>query len=191
MSEKRVGKAKKEVRDAIVGQDRPLLNTQDTVRLFDIDIVPQKYVIDTLALGLKNSVLTKFNQKETLAEINSLLHKLNTQITSNETINDINALKEHELLAIPFDKGTGICLMKSTTYRNKIAEILQLRQFEKIQITRKNAKNMRVKEEERINDILQELLDTHEIDETLFEDMKSMGGQLPRLVVIYGVFWHN
>ena len=40
---------------------------------------------------------------------------------------------------------------------------------------------MSVKEEERINDILKELLDTHEIDETLFEDMKSMGGQLPRL----------
>ena len=40
---------------------------------------------------------------------------------------------------------------------------------------------MSVKEEERINDILPELLDTHEIDETLFEDMKSMGGQLPRL----------
>ena len=40
---------------------------------------------------------------------------------------------------------------------------------------------MSVKEEERINDTLQELLDTHEIDETLFEDMKLMVGQLPRL----------
>ena len=77
-------------------------------------------------------------------------------------------LKEHKLLAVPFDKGTGICLLKSTTYKN------QLRQFEKIQITRKNAKNMSIKEE-------YQLLDTHEIDETLFEDMKSMGGQLPKL----------
>ena len=48
-----------------VDQDRPLLNIQDTVRLFDIDIVPPKYVIDTRALGPKNSVLTKFYQKET------------------------------------------------------------------------------------------------------------------------------
>ena len=40
---------------------------------------------------------------------------------------------------------------------------------------------MSVNEEERINDILQELLDTIGIDETLLEDMKSMGGQLPRL----------
>ena len=40
---------------------------------------------------------------------------------------------------------------------------------------------MSVNEEERINDILQELLDTHGIDETLLEDMKSMDGQLPRL----------
>ena len=196
---------RKKLEKLSVDQDRPLLNIQDTVRLFDIDIVPPKYVIDTLALGPKNSVLTKFDQKETLAEIDSLLHKLNTQNTSNEAINDINAatlnyikrcskqkvprhltmtkrfLKEHKLLAVPFDKGTGICLLKSTTYKNKIAEILQLRQFEKIQITRKNAKNMSIKEEERINDILQELLDTHEIDETLFEDMKSMGGQLPKL----------
>ena len=71
--------------------------------------------------------------------------------------------------------------MKSTTYKNKIAEILQLRQFEKIQITRKNAKNMSIKEEERVDDILQELLDTHE---TLLEDMKSMGRQLPRLYAL-------
>ena len=110
-----------------VDQDRPLFNIQDTVRLFDIDIVSPKYVIDILALGLKNSVLTKFEQKETLVEIDSLLHKSNTQSTSNEAINDINAatlnyikrcskqkvlchltmtkrfLKEHELLAVPFD----------------------------------------------------------------------------------------
>ena len=186
-------------------QDRPLLRTQDTVRLFDIDIVPPKYVMDTLALGPKNSVLTKFDQKDTLAEIDSLLHKLDNLDTPNEAINNINAatlnyikrcskqkvpryitmtkrfLKEHELLAIPFDKGTGICLMKSTTYKSKIDDILQLRQFKKIQITRKNAKNMSVKEEERVNDKLQELLDANEIDETLFEEIKSMGGQLPRL----------
>ena len=74
-----------------VDQDRTLLNIQDTVRLFDIDIIPPKYVIDTLALGPKNSVLTKFDQKESLAETDSLLHKLNTQNTSNEAINDINA----------------------------------------------------------------------------------------------------
>ena len=122
-----------------VDQDRSLLIMQDTVRLFDIDVFPPKYLIDTLALGPKNSVLTKFDQKETLAEIDSLLHKLKTQNTSNEAINDVNAatlnyikrcskqkvprhltmtkhfLKEHELLAVPFDKGTGICLMKSTT----------------------------------------------------------------------------
>ena len=74
-----------------VDQYRPLLNIQDTVRLFNIDIVPPKYAIHTLALGPKNSVLTKFDQKETLAEIDSLLHKVNTQNTSNEAINDINA----------------------------------------------------------------------------------------------------
>ena len=35
------------------------------------------------------------------------------------------------------------------------------------------------------------MLDTHEIDETLFEDMKSMGGQLPRLYGLANVHKPN
>ena len=52
-------------------QERPLFHVQDTVKLFDIGIVPPKYVTDTVALGHKNPVLTKFDQKEILAEIDN------------------------------------------------------------------------------------------------------------------------
>ena len=117
-------------------QERPLFKLQNTVRLFELDIVPPKYVIETLSLGPKNSVLTNFDQKKLLAEIDILLSKLEARDISNETVNDISAatlkyiktcskqkiprhlqmmrryLKEHDLLAVPFDKGIGICLMK-------------------------------------------------------------------------------
>ena len=50
-------------------QGRPLFNLHDTVKLFELDIVPPKYVLNTLALVPKNPVLAKFDWKEMLAEI--------------------------------------------------------------------------------------------------------------------------
>ena len=40
-------------------------------------------------------------------------------------------LKENRLLAIPFDKGVGICVMKKETYDQKMKSITDLPQFEK------------------------------------------------------------
>ena len=40
-------------------------------------------------------------------------------------------LKDNELLAIPFDKGVGICLMHKDTYHEKMNDIIRLPQFEK------------------------------------------------------------
>ena len=50
-------------------QGRPLFNLHDTVKLFELDIVPPKYVLNTLALVPKNPVLAKFDRKEMLAAI--------------------------------------------------------------------------------------------------------------------------
>lgn len=41
-------------------------------------------------------------------------------------------LKENSLVAIPFDKGIGICLMDVETYNNKLSDIVNLPQFEKV-----------------------------------------------------------
>ena len=62
----------------------------DTVKLVELDIVPPKYILDTHALGPKNPVLEKFDQKATLAEIDLLLSQLQEQNVSNETISNIN-----------------------------------------------------------------------------------------------------
>ena len=90
-------------------------------------------------------------------------------------------LKEHGLVAVPFDKGVGICVMEITTYNNKLMNVLNLSQFEKIQYTRKNAKDVILKEEERINLRLKQLMDEKKISEDLCKELKSMGGQPPRL----------
>ena len=136
-------------------QERLLYNLHNTVKLFELDVFPPKYVLDTLVLGPKNPVLEKLGQKVMLAEIDLLLNRLQKQNVSNDVINDINIatisyikkcskqsiprnlimtkkyLKEHDLLAVPFDKGIGICLMKCQSYENKLMDILKLKQFKK------------------------------------------------------------
>ena len=186
-------------------QDRPLFNVHDTVRFHDIDVIPPRYVLDTLAIGPNNAVLDMFNSYNVLAELNLLLKKCDHYKISNETINDINIvmvkyikqasrqrpprhlkltqlfLKKHNLLAVPFDKGTGFCVMKSETYEKKLMDILELPQFEKLVQTRKNAKDFVLKEEDRILDALLKLKEEGKIDDELYDRLKPKGSQPPRL----------
>ena len=196
-------------------QERPLFNLHDTVKLFEPDVLPPKYVLDTLALGPKNAVLEKFDQKVMLAEIELLLNRLEEQNVSNDVINDINIatinyikkcskqsiprnlimtkkyFKEHDLLAVPFDKGIGICLMKCQSYEKKLMDILKLKQFKKMEKTRKNAKEFCIKKEERINSVLEDLNERDKIDKQLLKSIKSVGGQLPRLYGLAKVHKQN
>ena len=50
-------------------QDRPLFNVENTVICYNLNYQPPKYVFQTLALGPKNSILTKFDKNEVLAEV--------------------------------------------------------------------------------------------------------------------------
>lgn len=77
-------------------------------------------------------------------------------------------LKENDLLAIPFDKGVGFCIMKKELCHEKMDSILNLPQFEKLKNTRKNAKHPVLKEEERVTNILKSLLDEGKIDQSLY-----------------------
>ena len=145
-------------------QGRPLFNLHHTVKLFELDIVPPKHVLDTLALGPKNPVLEKSDWKAMLVEIDLLLNHLQEQNVSNETISDINIaainyrcskqsiprnlimtkkyIEKHNLLAVPFDKGNGICLIKPQAYENELMDILKLKQFKRLEKSRKNAKKI-------------------------------------------------
>ena len=86
-----------------------------------------------------------------------------------------------DLLAIPFDKGIGICVMKKETYHMKMDSIINLPQFEKVQKKRKNEKHPVIKEEERIISILKTLNKEGKINHTLYEKLKPRGSQPARL----------
>ena len=161
--------------------------------------------METLALGPKNAILDRFDPKDLLAEIDGLLHHCKVNKISDETITDINVktlayikrckqmktpkniqmtkkyLKDHDLLAVPFDKGIGICVMKREDYHSKMDKIIALPQFEKIGKLRKNAKHPVLKEEERIIDILKSLHQEDKIDDVLLERLKPRGSQPARL----------
>ena len=96
-------------------------------------------------------------------------------------------LREKDLLAVPFDKGVGICLMKKEAYEEKLSSILQLQQFEKMTQTRKNAKHPAFKEEERVKNKLKELKDQGKIDDTTFNKMVPIAGLSSNPPRLYGL----
>ena len=156
-------------------------------------------------MGPRNPVLNQFDNKEVLATLDNFLHYCKKKKISDEIITDINVntlnyvkkckrmknsrnvmltsryLKENDLLAVPFDKGIGICIMSKETYRKKLKTIMDLPQFQKVMNLRKNAKNPILKEEERINAALKTLFDTGKLSKDVYNKLKPIGSQPPRL----------
>ena len=80
---------------------------------------------DLLRYCKENSVT-----EDIISDINmktiSYIKKCKKQKASNNIKATKRYLKEKELLAVPFDKGVGICLMKKGDYETKLDAILQL-----------------------------------------------------------------
>ena len=90
-------------------------------------------------------------------------------------------LKTNDLVAVPFDKGVGICLMKRQDYEQKLDKIINLPQFLKLEKPRSNAVPFIMKEEEDIIELLEDLLAKQEISQKAFDMMKPVGSKPPRL----------
>ena len=71
-------------------QNKPLFRVENTVKLCDVEETPPKYVLETLSLGPKNSVLDKFDPKDILTELDCFLEFCNKKGIQNETITEIN-----------------------------------------------------------------------------------------------------
>ena len=54
-------------------QQHPLFDINNTVICYNLTLKPSKYVFDTLSLGPRNAVLTKFDQNDIFAELEDLL----------------------------------------------------------------------------------------------------------------------
>ena len=90
-------------------------------------------------------------------------------------------LKTNDLLAVPFDKGIGFCIIPRKLYEEKLNPIINLPQFQKYVNLRKNAKHPVLKEEERVVDILTALKRDGKITTQLYDQLKPRGSQAPRL----------
>ena len=77
----------------------------------------------------------KFIDKELLTDINvktlNYIKKCKSLKCSRNLMLTKKYLIDNDLLAIPFDKGVGICIMKKEVYHAKMKTILELPQFEK------------------------------------------------------------
>ena len=113
------------------------------------------FVYEVLRLGPRNPVLSNFDPKNILCELDLLLESLESKWIENksEVINDLNSLshsyikqakrqipkrvihktfeflKANKLKAIPYDKGLGFCIMTEGDYRKRLEEIINLQQF--------------------------------------------------------------
>ena len=90
-------------------------------------------------------------------------------------------LKQNNLLAVPFDKGIGICLMKKDTYYTKMKLLTDLPQFELYVDKRSNAKHPVFKEEERVIKLLDKLLEEGKLTKVMYDRLRPIGSQPPRL----------
>ena len=90
-------------------------------------------------------------------------------------------LKDNDLLAVPMDKGNGFGVINKHLYADKVKDVLKCNQFTKVSKMRKNGKDPTLKEEERFNSELKDLLKDGLINEEFYGDMRSSGGNAPRL----------
>ena len=182
-----------------------MFSVDNTVICHNLDSVPPEYVMKTLSLGPKNAVLDRFEQNDVLAELDDLLKHCKQNKVDSQVISDINIatmkyikkvkkqkiprhitmtqkyLKDNKLLAVPFDKGIGICIMKQETYEEKLSKILNLPQFEKYVPKRKDARNPVILEHLRIDKELKDLKKGGKIDLAMYNKLHTVGSQPARL----------
>ena len=186
-------------------QEKPLFGVKNTVKVLVPGLAPPKYVMEVLSMGPKHTVLDRFDSKDVLVELDRFLGECKRKFLPEDMITDINIktlnyikqcnklksnrhismtkryLKDNKLLAVPFDKGIGICIMSVEMYKEKMNVVTSLPQFVKLINNRVNAKNPIVKEEERVVDALKTLKDRGKLNEVQFNTLKPIGSQPPRL----------
>ena len=87
-------------------------------------------------------------------------------------------LKDQKLLAVPFDKGCGFCVMKQTTYSDNLNEILSSSQFEP---RNGESDDLTIRTEKLKDSSLHQLMKQGEISEKIYHRLRKTGSQPARL----------
>ena len=141
------------------------------------NIILPGFVKDLLAFGPKHPIRDKFKELHFLADIDSLKWTLRENNVQGKKLLEIEAaakryskniretpldralakvqkyLRDNALFAVPFDKGVGFCVMKKSTYAEKLEKVRDCEQFRKLE---KSCDNIVMKNEKQLN---KELLD--------------------------------
>ena len=111
-------------------------------------------------------------------QINSLVvgytNKIRETRQNNEIINVKMWLKDNDILAVPYDKGTGFCLMKRETYMSKCKDSLALSRF------KKEETNLLLNEEKKFREKLLKMKKSNLISEKFYKKVKPVGSQPAR-----------
>ena len=181
-------------------QDRPLgKQGEGSMRAFD-DVELPNWVKQGLALGPKHPIINNYYETHFLADIDIFVSDLKNRKVPGEALCEIEAvakgyakrvkqtpsdkgvekarkyLKSNGLVAVPYDKGVGFCVMRKDTYENKFLDTLDSNQFSKSKGT---SDAIVLKIERDINKELLAMRKENEINESLYTMMRSTGGTLP------------
>ena len=131
----------------------------------------------------------KFNEVHFLPDVDKLVRELRENNTEGEKLCEIEAsskwyakyvretpmdrgvkkvhdyLKANDLLAVPFDKGCGLRVNKKSTFMEKLDEVLNSDQFQKINGAKDD---IVIKNEKQINNSLQQLMKQGEISDNIY-----------------------
>ena len=84
-----------------------------------------------------------------------------------------NYLKSNGLVAVPYDKGVGFCVMRKDTYENKLSDTLESIQFSK---SEGKSDAIVLKIERHINNELLAMRNKDETSESLYKRIRSTVG---------------
>ena len=90
-------------------------------------------------------------------------------------------LRSNGLVAVPYDKSVGFCVMRKDTYENRLSDTIDSNQFSKSKGT---SDAIVLKTERDINQELLAMRKKDEISESLYTRMSSTGGQPARFYVL-------
>ena len=193
-------KHKREIENLSALQDSLLLNTEGYLRVLDDIKVPEckKFC---LRYGPKHPILTKFKEEQFLALFDELLADCAQPNILIEITNKINAttfsyisscklkksprildrtkkwLKDNDIMAVPYDKGTGFCIMQRTSYFQKLVKILNGPQFKAINVD----SDFTIKQETKFCKQLSDLMKLGDISKEFNQKVRPVGSQPGRL----------
>ena len=162
-------------------------------------------------MGPKHSVRDKFKEMHFLADIDQLLVQLKTDSASSDSLDEVESaahwyikrikrtpldlavervgmcLRDHELLAVLFDKGVGVAVMKADTYWRNLSEVLASNLLQPVDCN----DDIVIKLERSLNRELLLLKKKGKLPAGVYENLRFTGSQPARLYGLAKVHKQN